>query len=237
MIAKLLKDRRNFRKNRKGAAAVAQLALVLLTIILVSFSRNAFFSYAILAMMLAVISVLKADEIAAVIKVVIPVVVFTVLVMLPAVFLGNPRFLLTVTMKVFISVGLIAIYNQFVSWNETTRALRAVHVPATFILILDTTVHFLMILGRVADSLSEAVKLRTVSRVRWNKKGTGGVLGTTYMISEKMSRETTEAMQTRCFTGQYPVLKKHRINLYDMIYFLIAGVEIAAYIFTQLMMK
>ena len=237
MLAILFRDRRNYMKKTTGAAAIVQLALVLLTIILVSLSRNAIFTYAILAVIFLAMAILPGEEIKNVLKMTIPAVLLTMLVMLPAVFMGSPRSLFTVSMKVFVSVGALGIYNSMVTWSDTTRALRMCHIPSVFVLILDTAVHFLMILGRVSETLTEAVKLRTVSRVSWKRRGTGGVLGTTYLLSEKMSQQTMEAMQTRCFTGQYPTMKKHRINIFDVVYFIAAAVEIAAFIVTQSAMK
>lgn len=60
-------------------------------------------------------------------------------------------------------------------------------MPQIFILTIDMTVHFLVILGRVSNAIVEAVELRTCGKKNpnWKKAPTGGILGTTYLISKE----------------------------------------------------
>ncbi len=233
LLSKLLKNNRAYAKENKGAAATLQLALVLLTVILVSFSRNAVFTYAIAAFIFMMTAFSSPEDIKSIIKMVVPGTLMTMIIMLPAVFMGSPSTMLRVTLKVFVSVGMVALLNVSITGNEMTAALRSFYVPDTFILILDTAVRFLNILGRTAGALNEAVELRTVSRRKWNRQATGGVLGTTYLMSEKMSEETAAAMELRCFTGRYGTMKKHKFNIYDILLLIFAAGEIWLFIVTE----
>ena len=233
LLSNLLRNNRPYARKTKGAAAILQLALVLLTIILVSFSKNAMFTYSLSAVIFLMTALSAPEDIKSIIKMVCPAVIMTLLIMLPSVFMGSPGTMLTVTLKVFVSVGMIALLNTNVTENDLTAALRSVHVPATFIMILDTAVRFLGILGRTAGALYEAVTLRTVSNRKWNKQATGGVLGTTYLMSEKMSEETAAAMHLRCFTGEYRTMRRHKINIFDILVPAFAAAEIWLFIITQ----
>ncbi|MCI2049344.1 MAG: energy-coupling factor transporter transmembrane protein EcfT [Lachnospiraceae bacterium] len=202
---------------------VSRLAAAFCCILFCALSRNAVFTGGVLAVLLLRTALLPEDSMRRALgKTVLPV-LFTLLITLPAVFTGSPGTMATVTMKVLESVLVLALTGEALTWQETTGALRALHLPGIFVMTLDMTVRGLVILGRYADRVTEAVWLRTVggraqSSVR--NAGTGGVLGGTFLHSRRIAAATEEAMECRCFDGEYRDGRKTRLHRADALYLL-----------------
>lgn len=216
-----------------------RLSVVLLCILLCALSRNAVFVVGILAVELARLALLSPGRIAGVLgRLALPV-LFTLLIMLPSVFLGHPRTMLTVTMKVTCSVLLLLLANEEMDWKDVTGAFRSLHIPGIFTMTLDMTMRFLVLLGRLADAMLEAISLRTFDILKGRKRDrarymtAGGVLGTTFLVSQRMATQTYEAMECRGYDGVYRSYEKHRFGWQDAVYALLIPVVIAAFIYCQ----
>lgn len=203
---------------------------IILVIILSSMSENMIFSFTVTAVLLVEIAFLKEKAMLKVVKTALTADAFSALILLPAVFMNHPGTLLTVVIKVNVSVGLLAIYEEETSWKEITSALGNIHIPELFIMTLDMTIRFLVILGRYSDKLLEAVNLRSPGKRNWKNSGAGGILGTTFLKAEKMADETSKAMDLRCFKGRYETMDRHRINFFDIIYVIFIVILIILYI-------
>lgn len=213
-----------------------RLAVAFLCILLCALSRNAVFVIAVIAVELLRLAFMRPAAIAQVVRTVIPILLVTGLFLLPAVFMGHPRTLGTVEMKVFESVLILAILNQTVVWKEMTDAFRALHAPQLFVFTLDMTVRFLVILGRYSNAILEAVALRSVGKTHWRNSQAGGVIGTTFLKSQRISQETAEAMACRCFDGEYKSYNRRRAGGTDWLYLALVPVLIAFFIYTEGMM-
>ncbi len=237
-ISLLLKNDTEMSKIEKGKWVILpalRLLFVLFLIILISLSKNAAFVIVVFAGLVVRLAMLKPETIKMVVMRLVPASLLTAIIMLPAVFLGNPRSLIVVTGKVICSVLTLSELNASVAWKDLTHALQDLHLPQIFILTIDMTVHFLVILGRVSNAIVEAVELRTCGKKNpnWKKAPTGGILGTTYLISERMSRESSEAMVVRGFSGEYKTLKKHKFNWMDLLYLFAFVLVLLIYIYLE----
>ncbi|MCR4869498.1 MAG: energy-coupling factor transporter transmembrane protein EcfT [Lachnospiraceae bacterium] len=215
IIAKILGDEGNQIEEVKRAAAYNRMLSSFLLILLGAFSRNPWYVTGILAGLLCYIAMQNPKKIARILGPVAGSVGITVIFLLPAAFMGSPRSLTLVTMKVAQTVTVLSILRCDTRWKEMTAALSNLHVPDLFILILDTTIRFLVILGRYAIGIGEAVGLRRVGRRNWKNAGTAGILGVTWIKSQQMADETAQAMMCRCFNGSYKVRRRHRWNIRD----------------------
>lgn len=65
------------------------------------------------------------------------------------------------------------------------------------------------------------------------QKAAGGILGTVFLKSEKMGRETAEAMECRCFDGRYMWRDHHKITPEDFLYSLLIIIMIILFAITQ----
>lgn len=91
---------------------------------------------------------------------------FSALILLPAVFIGNPQILLIITTKVFVSVTLIGILSAGTSWNKLTASLRSFHIPDIFIFTLDITLKYIAVLGEICMEILTSLRLRSVGQNR-----------------------------------------------------------------------
>jgi cobalt/nickel transport system permease protein len=223
-IAKLLHSDSNNRSLKTGPLNKVVPALrlfgVIFIILLCALSNNAYFTYIVIALAVLHLSVLPIDALKDVLKVVLSAVLFSGLILLPSIFMGSPGTFFTVLMKVVESVMLLATLNAEVDWKDITASFRALKVPSVFVLTLDLTVKFLVILGRFSDKLLEAVTLRSVGKRNWKTSGAGDILGTTFLKSTKVASRTSEAMACRCFVGEYRSFRRHKWNVWDGIYVL-----------------
>lgn len=212
---------------------VLYLLSALLCMILCALSGNAVFTVTVLAVLLVMAALLPLSDLKYVMGALPVPCVFTILIMFPAVFLGSPRTMLTVTMKVAEAVLVLALMGRWVPFQRMTEAFRQLHMPGIFVMVLDLTLRFLVILGRYSNSLLEAVTMRSVGRVNWKNSGAGGILGTTFLKSTMMAQETEEAMRLRGFDGTYPALRREMFGAKDLV--LLAGdaALIIFFIYTQ----
>lgn len=199
-----------------GLPLVCLLSAVL-CILLCALSKNAVFTATVFAVLLLRTAFLPVRQLRRTVKALILPVLFTLIIMLPSVFLGSPGTMLTVVMKVAEAVLVLALMGTVVPFQRMTEALRQLHLPDIFVLVLDLTIRYLVILGRYSASLLEAVTLRSVGKVNWRDSGAGGILGTTFLKAQQMARETEEAMRMRGFDGTYPQLSENRFSVRDAV--------------------
>lgn len=233
-ILSRIREHDRIRKNAgPGPDPWTRLLAAFTAILLSALSRNAFFVLTILAEELLRLALLPAEAVRRAAGTVLTAAGLTALIMLPGVFLGHPSALMTVTLRAGLSVLILANLNETVSWKEMTGAFRQCHVPDVFLFTLDSTVRFLVLLGRFSERILEAVDLRTVRPADWRSAGVGGILGTTFMKSQKMSGETAEAMACRCFNGVYPSPGKKRSRGRSGLILLLIPVMIAWFVYCQ----
>ena len=232
MIGHLLASDGNKKIQRLHVMPQLRMAVAFLTILLCALSANAFFTLSIIAVLLVRLAAMSPEEIAVILKRLLLPVAFTFLLMLPSVFLGHPGTMITVTMKVFESMLVLGILNSDLSWKEITGSLASFRLPGVIVLTLDTAVRFLVILGRFADRMAEAVSLRRVGKKNWRNAGTGGILGTTFLKSGQMAERNAEAMRCRCCAGTWKNHSKTKPGRADFFYFLLIPLLIAWYIYT-----
>ena len=182
-----------------------RLAVAFFIIVFTALSGNFIFTVVIMAAVLVRLSLMKAEKIAVIMKMVLLPVAMTMLLTLPSVFMGHPGTMPTVTLKVLLSVLTLSELNNTMSWKSITGAFGKLHMPKMFIFTLDMTVRFLVILGRYCGEILDAVSLRSVGKTNWRNAGTGGIMGTVFLQSERMSEETAKAMTCRCFDGEYRI--------------------------------
>ncbi len=193
------------REGRRELPALAKLLLLVGLLILLSVSRNRLILLSVAAGVLFRLSLLPGRLIWDVLKSALAAALLGLLIFLPAMLLrpaGIPNNL-TVVGKIFLSVTMVNIFNRRTQWNHVTGALRKLHVPAIFVFLLDLTLKYIVLLGTLLQDLLTAFSLRAVGRGRKEYRSVGGVLGTTFLRSAELSRETWEAMCCRGFTDDY----------------------------------
>jgi cobalt/nickel transport system permease protein len=195
---------------------VQRLVLAVFCILLCALSKNAVFTVTVIAVELVRTALLPGERIAGVLRRPLLAAAFTALIMIPAAVMGYPATLGNVTLKVFESVLVLVLLNERVSWKDLTGAFSALHLPDVFVYTLDSTVRYLVILGRFCTRLSEAVRLRTFRKTNWRKSGAGGIMGTVILKSNEMTSAQYEAMICRGFRGSYHISSLRRRRWKDL---------------------
>jgi len=133
--------------------------------------------------------------------------------------IAQPRIYLAVTvpgvitaafllLRVGTSVSITVLLILTTRWAALLRALRVLHMPQAFILILGMTYRYLFVLLHTANDMFLARKSRLLGRVsdaedrRWLTASMGVLLTKSYDLSE----EVYLAMQSRGFRGEVLVL-------------------------------
>ena len=110
--------------------------LVLALIILISVSHNYFVCGTVTALFLICLCFTKTDVLKRILCTGLSAAFFTALVMLPAFFIYKSTAVITVSLKVFLSTGMLSLYAQVTPWNKITAALRSVRFSGFIIFIL-----------------------------------------------------------------------------------------------------
>ena len=186
-----------------------KLIVCLALIIATSVARNMLIVYTILAVLLVHMCLLKTEWLIRVFTTAIIAAGISALILIPAIFMGSPQSMMTVSIKVFTTVGLVGLLAATTEWNRITSCLASFHVPGVFIFTLDLTLKYIVILGNISVDLLNAVKLRSVGRNQDKQGAVSGVLGVTFLKSRQMADEMYQAMVCRGFDGEYGNVRKN----------------------------
>lgn len=207
----------DYKVNRLGANALMKFITVLLSIILVSLTKNFVFVLIIHVWLLVLINFLRVDEIKSVLKAGFVAAAFTLIIFLPSVFLGYGNNSLMVVMKVLASVTMVSILACTTQWNDLICALKVFHIPDIFIFVLDTTIKHIIILGEFSLNMVYALRLRSIGRNNDKNTSISAIMGTLFIKSKEMSEEMYGAMECRGFTGEYKLYRKFTLKYADYI--------------------
>lgn len=151
-------------------------------------------------------------------------VLFSILILLPSVFMGTPQTLMNITSRVYVSVTLVGILSSGTSWNKLTGSMRTFRLPSIFIFTLDITLKYISVLGEMCAAILTSVRLRSVGKNPQKAKALSGVLGISFLKSGEMAEEMHTAMCCRGFTGEYKKKQKYTLCAADIFStFIMAG--------------
>lgn len=220
-------------KNEKLSRARAgfRTLLVVGIIILTSVSHNLIFCGAVAAGFLLYLCGTKIDILKRTLGTAFTTAFFTALIMLPSYFLYKSNSVITITGKVFLSTGIVSLYAQLTPWNKITSALRFIKVPEFIVFILDLTIHYILILGNCAYEMLFALKLRSVGKNKNKQNSFSGILGSVFLKSLEITKETQQAMECRLFDGSYK-FSKSKIHAIDFLPLILLIFYIALFVYT-----
>ena len=212
-------------------SAPVKLFMALLMIVLASCSRNMFFTYCLIAVLLVHICALKGDTVLKVFAAALGASAFSAVILIPAVFLGSTHTMLTVSLKVFLSVGLLSLMAATTSWNRITEGLRFYRIPDLMIFTFDITLKYIVILGDICVAMLNALKLRSVGRNKTKKAALSGIMGITFLRSQAMAEEMCGAMACRGFEGEYSKGSRRLLKKSDILFIAFAAAVTALYFY------
>lgn len=234
VLSVLAKLKWNAGKDRRFSASPSlKLCYTFLFILLTACSKNYLFSLIMTAGTILALASYTASSIRQILSGTFGAVVFSVLILLPAVFMGNPQILLTIGTKVFLSVTLIGMLSAGTSWNKLTASLRAFHIPDIFIFTLDITLKYIAVLGEICMEILTALRLRSVGQNKKKAKSFSGILGISFLKSREMADEMYAAMCCRGFVGEYKTGRKYTFRKQDIFYIFLMVVVAGMFIYLE----
>ena len=200
------------KKNIDSNNAFYEILLSFITIILLSISKNIYFCYTIIALILIKVAFMDGRDIIKTFKISLTAVLFSIVVFMPSIIIHRTYYnFMLVNIKVFcISTAVSSISCRY-SFNSITSALKKFKCPDLFIFILDITLKYIVLLGNLSINILNGLKLRSIGVNKRKKQSLSAILGITFIKSKEMSQEMYEAMICRGFTGEYN-LKKEKAN-------------------------
>ena len=203
---------------RFSASPSLKLCYTFLFILLTACSKNYLFSLIMVAGTILALASYPASAMKQILSGTIGAVLFSIFILLPAVFMGNPQILLTIGTKVFLSVTLIGMLSAGTAWNKLTASLRAFHIPDIFIFTLDITLKYIAVLGEICMEILTSLRLRSIGQNKKKAKAFSGILGISFLKSREMADEMYAAMCCRGFVGEYKTGRKYAFRKQDIFY-------------------
>lgn len=226
---------RNQNGNKKDifkVSAVLKVALTFILVLFLSISQNFTFIIIVNVYLLLMLSLMQGEDIIKILRAGFVIAIFTAVILLPTVFWGNYYSIVMITPKVFATVTAVNILSHSTKWNNITSALKVFFIPDIFILVLDITIKYILLLGEFSLNMLYSLKLRSVGRNNNKYSSLSGIAGTMFIKSKEMAEDMYNAMECRGFTGEYKVGRKFKITFYDIIYIAINSVIV--FLFFQL---
>ncbi|MBQ9441540.1 MAG: cobalt ABC transporter permease [Selenomonadaceae bacterium] len=212
---------KNFTKKFSAAAAFA---FTFFFIILCVSSHTKEFLLIAATLELIILNFLDGAEILRILKKSFAAAFFGGILILPAFFFGAGNLIILLPIKTFLTMTALQLVTEFFLWNQITAAMKIFRLPDVVIFILDTTIKYIFLLGRQAQELLTALKLRSVGKNLSKEKSFSGVLGVTFLKSREMSEQMYQAMCCRCFTGEYFRAETKIFFAADLIFILLGGI-------------
>ena len=219
ILGVLAKLKWNAGKDRRFSASPSlKLCYTFLFILLTACSKNYLFSLIMVAGTILALASYPASAMKQILSGTIGAVLFSIFILLPAVFMGNPQILLTIGTKVFLSVTLIGMLSAGTAWNKLTASLRAFKIPDIFIFTLDITLKYIAVLGEICMEILTSLRLRSIGQNKKKAKAFSGILGISFLKSREMADEMYAAMCCRGFVGEYKTGRKYAFRKQDIFY-------------------
>jgi len=186
-------------------------------VLLLSLSGSPSFVAISAAVLLALLSLHKAEQILGVLSVSLPAAALTFVILVPAAILGSPSSAVLIAVKVFLSVTAVRLATAALGAASVAGALKVFFVPDIFVLVLDVTLRYVAMLGELSLAMLHALKLRSVGRNAGKAASLSGIAGTLFLRSREMAEDMYAAMECRCFTGDYRRVRYYRFHPADII--------------------
>jgi cobalt/nickel transport system permease protein len=119
--------------------------------------------------------------------------------------------------RVGVCVSLAVLLVMTTPWAQLLKALRALHVPQVFVLVLSMAYRYIFLFLHTANGYFEARRSRIVARTSAREQRTwiAGTVGSLAGRSFKMSNDVYAAMLARGFTGEMRTYAEWRMRRAD----------------------
>lgn len=221
ILGTLSRIRQEEKSDRKGVYRLSPPAKFFFTFLLILFlalSRSFYYVILIDSYLLLLLSFLMLKDIKKILTITLIVLIFTSILLLPSILMGNQRNSILILLKISGTVSSLNIMSYTTEFRHITRSLKLFFIPDIFILILDMSLKYIIILGNFSLNMLYALKLRSVGRDRKKHTSLSSLIGVLFIKSRDMATETLYAMECRGFTGEYRSRLSWRLRFPDILY-------------------
>lgn len=208
-----------------------KLTFTILNIILISMSQSFTYVLALDVYMLLLVALLEVEEIKRVLALSLIVPLFTLVMLIPSILMGNIHNSILLMLKVVGTIIAVNILSYTTKWHDITKALKLFFIPDVFILVFDITIKYIYILGEFSLEMFYALRLRSIGRNNSKYSSLSKIMGNLFLKSKEMGDEMYSAMECRGFTGEYVSHAKFGFNFKDFIYCIINVLLIIMYFY------
>jgi cobalt/nickel transport system permease protein len=213
-----IRNQSSYIKDIFKVNAALKVALTFILILFLSISRNLTFVIIVNVYLLLILSMMQGEDILKILRAGFAIAAFTGVILLPSAVMGNYYSMVMITPKVFATVTAVNILSHSTKWNDITSALKIFIIPDIFILVLDITIKYILLLGEFSLNMLYSLKLRSIGRNNSKYTSLSGIAGVMFIKSKEMAEDMYNAMECRGFTGEYKIRKRLKITFYDIIY-------------------
>ncbi len=206
--------------------ALIDLLFVIEMILCLSLSTNMLFTYVLLALLMVVLCMMNSVIMTRIVKGGMTAGIFCALVLIPTLFLGHYKTFIRITLKVLLSSSLIYIYNEYHTSNEIISCLKTLHIPDIFIMTLDMTFKYIVMLSKTCKEILIALKCRMIGKLPKKDRSMMNVGGMTFIRAMKYSEDMNDAMKCRGFNGIYYNHMKFQLKKVDYIVLIMMILEL-----------
>jgi cobalt/nickel transport system permease protein len=216
-------------KNGKISAEL-KVIFTLIDIILIITSKYLSFTLIFITYELVYLSLIDGKTMVKILKGTFIGGLFTLLIMLPSILLGNVNGEILV-IKVAAVIALVNILSHTEELYSIIAALKVFKIPDIFIFILDTSIKYIFILGEFSLNMLYALKKRSIGKLKNKYTSLSGIIGNLFLKSGEYSKDMYYAMELRGFDGTYLKSNKKRLGKNDFIYIIVNVIIIISYIY------
>lgn len=204
------------------APSTLRFIALIMVLLLCSLAKNMAFVWVLLAVELVLLCTRPAKTIAQIIAPALVATILAVIVNLPAaIFFGQTSAPIRVGSKMLVNLLIVGSYARTTTPEDLLAGLAHLGLPATVTLTIDLTLRDLILIGSEAETLSEALELRSVGKNTQKTEGVTGVLGMCFLRAERHARQQAEAMRLRGFDGTVTKKQSLTFSVSALVYILI----------------
>lgn len=212
-----IKLQTQYKTKRFEINSIVKMISSLILIITISLTRNFAFIVTMDVLLLLMVSLLNVDEIEYIIRMGTIVSIFTFIILVPSMMMGNINNSLLIVIKVLSSITTVNILACTTKWNDLVIALKIFLVPDIIIFVIDITIKYIMILGEFSLNMMYSLKIRSVGKSKNKNASISGIIGTMFIKSKEMAEDMYGAMECRGFTGEYKLYQKFNFRIMDFL--------------------
>lgn len=222
----------NKHASAERAHAGVKLLSAFVLILLMALAPAFWFTLTVAAAVLLFLSMQRLEVLQEVMRSAFSAAVLSVLLLLPAYFISGSLSFITISIKVFLSVGMLAYVSVTSPWNQLTASLNRIRVPAVVVFILDLTLRYIALLGKTAEEMLTALRLRSVGRSENPTQSVSGIAGTLFLKAAEFGRQTSDAMECRLYDGTVYTQSKNRVNTWDIALLAMLGAFVLLFLYS-----